>query len=148
MGEIPSLSSFEWDFLVIDTPKGEDLILCFDSLSAFSPSIDWREGMITFNYDHKDYYYTSKSFNNDFSSAESYAALVGGSRTPSFLSSVHIPSLNYNQSLLSSREEVFKEIKDVGEDNPVSSHHLFFCNMDLPPSSYHDSLEELWDEEE
>ncbi|MBW0524154.1 hypothetical protein O181_063869 [Austropuccinia psidii MF-1] len=40
------------------------------------------------------------------------------------------------------------EIQDVGEDNSVSSLHLFFGNMDLPPSSYHDSLEELWDEEE
>ncbi|MBW0552265.1 hypothetical protein O181_091980, partial [Austropuccinia psidii MF-1] len=45
-------------------------------------------------------------------------------------------------------DEVFKEIQDVGEDNSVSSLHLFFGNMDPPPSSYHDSLEELWDEEE
>ncbi|MBW0494356.1 hypothetical protein O181_034071 [Austropuccinia psidii MF-1] len=44
--------------------------------------------------------------------------------------------------------QVFKEIQDVGEENSVSSLHLFFRNMDLPPSSYHDSLEELWDEEE
>ncbi|MBW0549530.1 hypothetical protein O181_089245 [Austropuccinia psidii MF-1] len=51
-------------------------------------------------------------------------------------------------SLLSSRDEVFKEIQDVGEDNSVSSLHIFFGNIDLPPSSYHDSLEELWDEEE
>ncbi|MBW0505610.1 hypothetical protein O181_045325 [Austropuccinia psidii MF-1] len=51
-------------------------------------------------------------------------------------------------SLLSSRDEFFKEIQDVGEDNSVSSLHLFFGNIDLPPSPYHDSLEELWDEEE
>ncbi|MBW0479172.1 hypothetical protein O181_018887 [Austropuccinia psidii MF-1] len=51
-------------------------------------------------------------------------------------------------SLLPSRDEFFKEIKDVGEDDAVSSLHLFFGNMELPPSSYHDSLEELWDEEE
>ncbi|MBW0538363.1 hypothetical protein O181_078078 [Austropuccinia psidii MF-1] len=51
-------------------------------------------------------------------------------------------------SLLSSRDEVFKEIQDVGEDNPVSSLHLLFRNMDLPTSSYHYSLEELWDEGE
>ncbi|MBW0476533.1 hypothetical protein O181_016248 [Austropuccinia psidii MF-1] len=50
-------------------------------------------------------------------------------------------------SLLSSEHEVFKEIKDVGEGNSVSLLHLF-GNMDLPPSSYHDSLEELWDKEE
>ncbi|MBW0491540.1 hypothetical protein O181_031255 [Austropuccinia psidii MF-1] len=148
MVELPSFPSFEWDFLVIDTPKGEDLILGFDFLNHFNPSIDWRQGLITFNADHKDYYDPSKSFSNDFSSAKSCAALVGDSRTPSFPSSVHIPSLNSHQSLLSSRDEVFKEIQDVGEDNSVSSLHLFFGNMDLPPSSYHDSLEELWDEEE
>ncbi|MBW0471167.1 hypothetical protein O181_010882 [Austropuccinia psidii MF-1] len=51
-------------------------------------------------------------------------------------------------SLLSSRDEVFKEIQDVGEDNPLSSLHLFFGNMDLPPLSFNDSPEELWDEEE
>ncbi|MBW0529925.1 hypothetical protein O181_069640 [Austropuccinia psidii MF-1] len=81
-------------------------------------------------------------------SARSCAALVGDSSIPSFPSSVHIPSLNSHQSLLSSRDEVFKEIQDVGEDNSLSSLHLFFGNMDLPPSSYHDSLEELWDEKE
>ncbi|MBW0556626.1 hypothetical protein O181_096341 [Austropuccinia psidii MF-1] len=69
-------------------------------------------------------------------------------RTTSFLPSIHIPSLNAHQSLLSSRNDVFKDIQDVGEDNSVSSLHLFFGNMELPPSSYHDSLEELWDEEE
>ncbi|MBW0527802.1 hypothetical protein O181_067517 [Austropuccinia psidii MF-1] len=148
MVELPSFPSFEWDFLVIDTPKGEDLILGFDFLNHFNPSIDWRQGLITFNPDHLDYSDPSNSFRNDFSSAKSCAALVGDSRTPSFPSSVHIPSLNSPQSLLSPRAEVFKEIQDVGEDNSVSSLHLLFGNMDLPPSSYHDSLEELWDEEE
>ncbi|MBW0544086.1 hypothetical protein O181_083801 [Austropuccinia psidii MF-1] len=107
-----------------------------------------RQGLINFNSDHKDYHHPSKSFSNDFSSAKSCAALVVDSRTPSFPSSVHIPSLNFHQSLLPSRDEVFKEIQDVGDDNSVSSLHLFFGNMDLPPSSYHDSLEQLWDEEE
>ncbi|MBW0590831.1 hypothetical protein O181_130546, partial [Austropuccinia psidii MF-1] len=106
------------------------------------------QGLITFNADHKDYYYPSKSFSNDFYSSKSCAALVGDSRTASFPYSVHIPSLNSHQSLLSSKDKVFKGIQDVGEDNSVSSHHLFFGNMDLPPSSYQDSLEELWDEEE
>ncbi|MBW0568069.1 hypothetical protein O181_107784, partial [Austropuccinia psidii MF-1] len=110
----------------IDTPKGEDLILGFDFLNHFNPSIDWKQGMITFNADQKDYYDPSKSFSNDFSSSKSCAAL----------------------SLPASRDEVFKEIQDFGEDNSFSSLHLFFGNMDLPPSSYHDSLEELWDEEE
>ncbi|MBW0588995.1 hypothetical protein O181_128710 [Austropuccinia psidii MF-1] len=67
--------------------------------------------MITFNSDQKDYYDPSKSFSNDFSSAKSCAALVGDSRTPSFPSSVHIPSLNSHQSLLSSREKSSKRFK-------------------------------------
>ncbi|MBW0511780.1 hypothetical protein O181_051495 [Austropuccinia psidii MF-1] len=133
---------------VIDTPKGEDLILGFDFLNHFNPRIDWRQRLITFNADNKNYYYPSKSFSNDFSSAKSCAALVGDSRTPSFPSSVHIPSFNSHPSLLSSRDEVFKEIQDVGEDNYVSPLYLFFGNMDLPPSSYDDFLEEFWDEEE
>ncbi|MBW0584465.1 hypothetical protein O181_124180 [Austropuccinia psidii MF-1] len=148
MVELPSFPSFEWDFLVIDTPKGEDLILGFDFLNHFNPSIDWRQGLITFNADHKDYSDPSNSFCNDFSSAKSCAALVGDSRTPSFPSSVHIPSINSPQSLPLSGHEVFKEIQDVGGNNSVSLLHLFFGNMDLPPSSYNDSLEELWDEEE
>ncbi|MBW0526202.1 hypothetical protein O181_065917 [Austropuccinia psidii MF-1] len=148
MVEIPSFPSFEWNFLVIDTPKGEDLILGFDLINHFNPSIYWVKGLITFNADHKDYYDPSNSFSNDFFSAKSCAALVGDSRTPSFPSSVHIPSLNSHTPLLSSRNEVFKDIKDVGEDNSVSLLHLFFGNMDLPPSPYHDSLEELGDEEE
>ncbi|MBW0515184.1 hypothetical protein O181_054899 [Austropuccinia psidii MF-1] len=146
--ELPSFPRFEWDLLVIDTPKGEDLILGFEFLNQFNPSIDWRQGLITFNVDNKDYYDASKYLSNEFSSAKSYSALVGDSRTTSFPSTVHIPSLNSYQSLLSSRDKVLKDIQDVGEDNSVSSLHLFFGDMDLPPSSYHDSLEELWDEEE
>ncbi|MBW0499140.1 hypothetical protein O181_038855 [Austropuccinia psidii MF-1] len=148
MVEIPSFPSFEWGFLVIDTLKGEHLILGFDFLNQFNPSINWGQGLITFNADQKDYSDPSNSFSNGFSSAKSCASLVGDSGTPSVPSSVHIPSLNSHLSLLSYRDEVFKEIQDVGEDNSVASLHLFFGNMDLPPSSYHDSLEELWDEEE
>ncbi|MBW0471625.1 hypothetical protein O181_011340 [Austropuccinia psidii MF-1] len=120
MVELPSFPSFEWHFLVIDTPKGEDLILGFDYLNNFNPSIDWRQGLITFNADHKDYCDLSKSSSNDFSPSKLCASLVGDSRTPSFPSSVHIPSLNSHPSLLCSRDEVFKEIQDVGEDNSAS----------------------------
>ncbi|MBW0591885.1 hypothetical protein O181_131600 [Austropuccinia psidii MF-1] len=94
-----------------------------------------------------DYYDPSKSFSNEFSSI-SWAALVGYSKTPSLSSSIHIPSLDSHHSLLSYRDEVFKEIQDVGEDDSVSSLHLFFENMDPPTSPYHDSLDELWNEEE
>ncbi|MBW0476268.1 hypothetical protein O181_015983 [Austropuccinia psidii MF-1] len=53
-----------------------------------------------------------------------------------------------SKSLLKSRDEVFKEIKDVGEDVAISSLHLFQGDMDLPPLSVHASQEEQWDEEE
>ncbi|MBW0560503.1 hypothetical protein O181_100218 [Austropuccinia psidii MF-1] len=114
MVELPSFPSLEWDFLVIDTPKGEDLILGFDFVSHFNPSIDLRQGLITFNAYHMDYYDPSKSFSNDFSSSKSCVALF----------------------------------QDVGEDNSVSLLNAFFGDMDLLPSSYHDSLQEFWDEEE
>ncbi|MBW0593778.1 hypothetical protein O181_133493 [Austropuccinia psidii MF-1] len=111
MVELPSFPSFEWEFLVIDTPKGEDLILGFDFLNHFNPSIDWRQGLITFNSDHKDYPDPSNSFRNDLSSAKSCAALVGDSRTPSFPSSGHIPSINSFQSLSLSEMKSSKRFK-------------------------------------
>ncbi|MBW0465652.1 hypothetical protein O181_005367 [Austropuccinia psidii MF-1] len=143
MVELPSFTSFEWDFFVIDTPEGEDPILVFDFLNHFNPSIEWRQGLITFNANHKEYYDPCKSNINDFSPARSCAACVGDSRTPSFPSSVHISFLDSHHSLLSSRDEVFKEIHNVGEDNSVSSLYLFLGNVDLPPSSHHDSLQEF-----
>ncbi|MBW0479287.1 hypothetical protein O181_019002 [Austropuccinia psidii MF-1] len=42
----------------------------------------------------------------------------------------------------------FKRFKILEEDNSAFLLHLLFGNMDLPPSSYNDSLVELWDEEE
>ncbi|MBW0473910.1 hypothetical protein O181_013625 [Austropuccinia psidii MF-1] len=107
-------SEAEFDALImkegIDTPKGEDIVLGFGFLNHVNPSVDWRKGLITFNTDHKDYHDPSNSLSNDFSLAKSCASLVGDSKTPSFPSSVHIPSLNSCMSLLSSRDEVFKEI--------------------------------------
>ncbi|MBW0524980.1 hypothetical protein O181_064695 [Austropuccinia psidii MF-1] len=148
MVELPSFPSFEWESIVIDTPKEEDLILGFDFVNHFNPCIDRRQEVITCNADHKDYYNPSKSFSNDFSSPKSCASLVGDSRKRSFPSSFHVPSLNFHASLWSSRDEVFKDIQVVAEDNFLASPHLFFENMDLPPSSYYYSLEELWDGEE
>ncbi|MBW0561634.1 hypothetical protein O181_101349 [Austropuccinia psidii MF-1] len=55
-----------------------------------------------------------------------------------------MPSL----SLLPSRDEVFKEIQDVGEDVAIYSLHLFKADMNLPTLYFHASLEEKWDEEE
>ncbi|MBW0518472.1 hypothetical protein O181_058187 [Austropuccinia psidii MF-1] len=117
----------------MDTPKGEDLILVFDIINHFNPSIDFRKELMTFNTDNKDYNYPSNSSSNNLSSSNTCAALVSDSRTPSFSTSVHSPCLNSHHSLLSSGDEVFHEIKDVGEDNSIFSLHLFHWNVDLPP---------------
>ncbi|MBW0547382.1 hypothetical protein O181_087097 [Austropuccinia psidii MF-1] len=88
------------------------------------------------------------STSNDFATAFNSVALVGELKTPSLPSSVHIPYIIPSQSLLPLRDEVFKEIKDVGKYLAISSLHLFQGDMDLPPLSFHASLEEQWDEEE
>ncbi|MBW0541306.1 hypothetical protein O181_081021 [Austropuccinia psidii MF-1] len=106
MVELPSFPSFEWNLLVVDTPKAEDLISGFYFLNSSNPSIDWRKGLITINADNKDYYDPSKSSINESSSAKSCAAWVGDSRTLSFLSFVHITSSISSQSLLSSRDSI------------------------------------------
>ncbi|MBW0471604.1 hypothetical protein O181_011319 [Austropuccinia psidii MF-1] len=97
MAELPSLPSFEWEFLFIDTPKGEDLILGFSFLNHINPFIDLRKGMITFNTYHKGYQHPSNYFRNDFPSRDTCAALVSDSRTPSFPASVHIPPTKSHQ---------------------------------------------------
>ncbi|MBW0470983.1 hypothetical protein O181_010698 [Austropuccinia psidii MF-1] len=135
MVELPSIPSFEWDLLVIDTLKEEDLILGIEFLKGFNPSFDWRQGLVTFHADNQESYNPSKSSSNEFSSSKSSVALVGDSRAPSFSPSVHIPSFNSTNSLPSSRDEAFKEIHDVGEYNPVSLLHLFLLQLIMNPQN-------------
>ncbi|MBW0567949.1 hypothetical protein O181_107664, partial [Austropuccinia psidii MF-1] len=45
MVKLPSFPNFEWDFSVLNTPKGEDLILGFDFLNHFTPSIGGSKGL-------------------------------------------------------------------------------------------------------
>ncbi|MBW0518022.1 hypothetical protein O181_057737 [Austropuccinia psidii MF-1] len=127
---------------IIYSPKGEDLIFVYDFLYHFNPIIDWKSGLIT--YDSSG---IKSSASNALDTSVNSVALVGELKTPSLPSSVHIPSIIPSQSLLKSRDEVFKEIKDIGEDVAISSLHYFHGDMDLPPLSFHSSLEEQWDEE-
>ncbi|MBW0505929.1 hypothetical protein O181_045644 [Austropuccinia psidii MF-1] len=53
-----------------------------------------------------------------------------------------------SQSLLAFRDEVFKEIKEVGKDVAIATLHLFQGDMDLPPLSFHAFLQDQWNEEE
>ncbi|MBW0473199.1 hypothetical protein O181_012914 [Austropuccinia psidii MF-1] len=146
--DLPSFPSFEWDFFIIDSPKGEDLILGYDFFYHFNPIIDWKNGLITYDSSNKDSSGIIPSTSNDFTTAVNSVALVGELKTPSLPSSVHIPSIIPSQSLVPLRDDVFKEIKDVEEDVAISSLHLFQGDMDLPTLSFHASLEEQWDEEE
>ncbi|MBW0562227.1 hypothetical protein O181_101942, partial [Austropuccinia psidii MF-1] len=130
------------------SPKGEDLILGYDFLYHFNPIIDWKNGLITYDSSHKDSSGIISSTSNDFATAVNSVALVGELKTPSLPPSVNIPSIIPSQSLLPLRDEVFKEIKDVGEDVAISSLHLSQGDTDLPPLSFHASLEEQWDEKE
>ncbi|MBW0460344.1 hypothetical protein O181_000059 [Austropuccinia psidii MF-1] len=88
------------------------------------------------------------STSNDLATAFNIFALVGKLEKPSLPLSVHIPPIIPSQSLLPSRDEVFKEIRDVGGDVAISSLNLFQGDMDLPPLPFHTSLEKQWDEEE
>ncbi|MBW0479258.1 hypothetical protein O181_018973 [Austropuccinia psidii MF-1] len=135
-------------FMIQNSPKGEDLILDYYSLHHFNPIIDCKNGLITYDSSHKGYSGIIPSTSNDFATSVNSVALVGEIKTPSLPYSVHIPSIIPSQSLLLSTDEVFKEIKDFGEEVAISSLHLFQGDMDFPPLSFHSSLEEQWDEEE
>ncbi|MBW0463870.1 hypothetical protein O181_003585 [Austropuccinia psidii MF-1] len=97
---------------------------------------------------HKGSSGINPSASNGFATAVNSVALVGELKTPSLPSSVHTPSIIPSQSLLSLRDEVFKEIKNVGEEVAISPLNLLQGDMDLPPLLFHTSLEEQWDEEE
>ncbi|MBW0552648.1 hypothetical protein O181_092363 [Austropuccinia psidii MF-1] len=100
----------------------------YDFLYHFNPIIDWKNGLST--YDSSGIKSSASNYlATDFNSV----SLAGELKTPSLPSSFHIPSIMPSQSLVESGDEVFKEIKDVGEDVALSSLHLFQGDMDLPP---------------
>ncbi|MBW0483391.1 hypothetical protein O181_023106 [Austropuccinia psidii MF-1] len=146
--DLPSFPSSEQEFFIIDSPKVEDLILGYDFLNHFNPIIDWKNELITYYSSHKDSCGIKSSSSNALATAVNIVYLIGELKTPSLPSSFHIPSIMPSPSLLQSRDEVFKDIKDAGEYFSISSLHLFQGDMDLPPLSFHASLEEQWDEEE
>ncbi|MBW0535397.1 hypothetical protein O181_075112 [Austropuccinia psidii MF-1] len=148
MIELPSFLSLECEFLAVDTPKGEDLILVFEFLNNLNCYISWRQRLKIFNHYYRDSSYSLLTLSNYLYNATYCAYLGGDFRIPSFPPSFHIPSLNSPQYLLLYSNELFKEIQKVGEDNSISSLHLFHWIVDPPPSSHNDSLEELWDEKE
>ncbi|MBW0557116.1 hypothetical protein O181_096831 [Austropuccinia psidii MF-1] len=131
-----SFPSFEWDFFIIDSPKGEDLRLGYDFLYHFNPIIDWKNGFITYDSSHKDSSGIKSSTSNDSAISVNSVSLVGELKTPSVPPSVHIPPIMPSQSLLTSIDELFQKLKDFGEDFAIPSLHLFQRNTDLPPLSF------------
>ncbi|MBW0527182.1 hypothetical protein O181_066897 [Austropuccinia psidii MF-1] len=146
--DFPSFPSFEWDLFIIDSPKGEELILSYYFLYHFDPIINWKNGLIIYDSSHKYSSGINSSTSNDLATAVNSVSLAGELNTPSLPSSVHISSIMPPHSLLKSRDEVFKEINDVGDDVAISSLHLFQGDMDLHLLSFNASLEEQSDEEE
>ncbi|MBW0508890.1 hypothetical protein O181_048605 [Austropuccinia psidii MF-1] len=91
----PFFPIFEWDFFIIDSPKGEDLRLGYDFLSHFELNIYWKNTLIT--YDSSG---IISSTSNDFATSVKTVALVGEIKTPSLPSSVHIPPIIPSKSLI------------------------------------------------
>ncbi|MBW0468022.1 hypothetical protein O181_007737 [Austropuccinia psidii MF-1] len=129
--------------LYIDSPKGEDLILVYEFLYHLNLIIYLKNVLIAYDSSGID-----SSTSNDFATSVNSVALFGEPKTPSLPSSVYIPSIMPSLSSVISRDEVFKEMKDVGEDSPIPSLHIFQGDMDLSPLSFHASLEEKWEEKE
>ncbi|MBW0511144.1 hypothetical protein O181_050859 [Austropuccinia psidii MF-1] len=134
---LPSFPSFEWDFFIIYSPKGENLILGYDFLYSFDPIIDLKYGLITYDSSHKNSSGIKSSASNSFATAVNSVSLVGELKTPSFPPSFHIPPIIPSWSLLPSIEEDFKYIGYVAEYVAISSLHLFQGDMNLPPLSLH-----------
>ncbi|MBW0553073.1 hypothetical protein O181_092788 [Austropuccinia psidii MF-1] len=75
--DFPSFPSFEWDFVIIDSPKGEDLILGYDFLYHFNPIIHWKNRFITYDSICKDSSVIKSSASNSLATALNSVALVG-----------------------------------------------------------------------
>ncbi|MBW0565162.1 hypothetical protein O181_104877, partial [Austropuccinia psidii MF-1] len=131
--DLPSFTSFEWDFFIIYSPKGEDLILGYDFLYHFNPIIDWKDGMITYDSSHKGSSGILSSASNYFATAFNSVSLSGELKTPSLPSSVHIPSIIPSQGYgPSSLEEQWDEEEEPEEIGTV---------LKVVPIAYHQSLD-------
>ncbi|MBW0550209.1 hypothetical protein O181_089924 [Austropuccinia psidii MF-1] len=131
--DFPSFPSFEWDFFIIDSPKGEDLILGYDFIYHLNFIIDWKNGFITYDYSHKDLSGINSLASNALVTAVNSVSLVGELKTPSLPSSVHIPSIMPSQGDgPSSLEEQWDEEEEQEEIGTV---------LKAVPPAYHQYLD-------
>ncbi|MBW0488329.1 hypothetical protein O181_028044 [Austropuccinia psidii MF-1] len=90
---LPSFPSFEWDLFIIDSPKGEKLLLGYDILCHLNPIIDWRNVLITYDSRHKDSSGIKAPTSNAFFTSVKSVALISELKAPSPPLSVHITSI-------------------------------------------------------
>ncbi|MBW0482401.1 hypothetical protein O181_022116 [Austropuccinia psidii MF-1] len=137
--DLPSFPSFEWDFFIINSPKGEDLKLGYDCIYHFNPIIDWKNGLITYDCSHKDSSGIISSTSNDFATDVSSVALVGELKTPSLPPSVHIPSIIPSQGYGPSSFIVhaFLEEQWDEEEEPEKIKAV----LNIVPPAYHQYLD-------
>ncbi|MBW0503977.1 hypothetical protein O181_043692 [Austropuccinia psidii MF-1] len=130
VADLPSFSSFEWEFFIIDSPKGEDLILGYDFLYHFNPIIDCENGLITYDSIHKRSSGIKSSASN---------SLATPSKIKDFEEDVSIYSLNLFQGYMdllplsfhASLEEQWDEEEEPEEIETV---------LKVVPPAYHQYL--------
>ncbi|MBW0480358.1 hypothetical protein O181_020073 [Austropuccinia psidii MF-1] len=141
--KLSSFPSFKWDLFIVYLPKAENLILVYGFLYHFTNIIDWKNDFFTYGSSG-----VIPPTSNEFATAFNLVFLVGELNTPSLCSSVYNTPIIPSHSVLSSRDGFFKVVRYLGEDVSISSLHLYQGVMELPPCSFHASLEEQWDAEE
>ncbi|MBW0561381.1 hypothetical protein O181_101096 [Austropuccinia psidii MF-1] len=158
--DFPSFPSFLWDSFIIDSPKGEDLILRYAFLHHFNPIGDWKNGLITFYSSLKDYSGSKSSTSNDFATAVHSVSLIKDFGEDVAISSLNLfqgdmdlPPLYFHASLAEQwdEEEEPEEIETVMKVVPPAYHQYLdvFSNVKaekLPPHcacDHHIELEGL-----
>ncbi|MBW0543759.1 hypothetical protein O181_083474 [Austropuccinia psidii MF-1] len=91
--DLPYFPNFEWYFFIIHSPKVEDRTLGYDSLYHFNPIIYWKNGLITYEFNHKYSSGINSSTSNDYATPVNSVSLVVELKTPSLPPSVLIPSI-------------------------------------------------------
>ncbi|MBW0465721.1 hypothetical protein O181_005436 [Austropuccinia psidii MF-1] len=130
--EFPSFPSFGWDFFIIDSPKGEYLILCYYFLYHFNPIIDWKKRLITYYSSHKDSSGINSSTSNYLATAVNSVTLIKDVGEDVAISSAHLFQGDIDLSFHSSLEEQWDEEEELEEIENV---------LKVVPPAYHQYLD-------
>ncbi|MBW0507863.1 hypothetical protein O181_047578 [Austropuccinia psidii MF-1] len=128
---LPSFPSFEWDFFIVDSPKGEEMILGYDFLYHFNPIINWNNGLITYHSSNKDPSGIKSSASNALATSVNTVSLIKDVGEDVAISSLHLfrgdmdlPILSFHASLEEQldEEEEPEEIETVSKVVPPAYH--------------------------